>query len=82
MPAVILQHKSSPVTFDPYPQTTEGIAAVKAQAEAARFDLPSEDEFERLEAQERLYALIHRYGADRVQRWVRNLAAMAGQEIS
>ena len=80
--AIVLQHPSARVIFDPYPQTPEGIDAVKAQAEEARYEPPTADEFERLAAQDGLYQLIQKYGADRVMRWVRTLAAIAGQEIS
>ena len=41
---------------------------------------PTPEEWERLEATNGLSSLILKYGARRVQRWVRNLAAIHGQE--
>ena len=86
MRAVVYQHPRSPVNFDP-PVTAESIAAAKA-AQAAeramlppRFDLPTEEQFELLAVQEGLFALIRKYSAARVMRWVKTLAVIDGQEI-
>lgn len=42
--------------------------------------LPNQEAMDVLDATNGLYELIQRYGAQRVMSWVRNLAAMAGQE--
>lgn len=81
MPATVYQHPNAPVVFDPYPQTPEGIAAVKAQAEAARYEMPTAEQFELLAVQDGLYQVIKKYGGPRVMRWVRNLSAIAGEDI-
>ncbi len=44
-------------------------------------EMPTEEQWEILAAQDGLYALIQRYGARRVATWVRNLAVIAGEEV-
>ena len=77
--------------FDP-PVTAESIAAAKAAQAAERAqipprafyqpDMPTEEQFELLAAQDGLYALIQKYSAARVLRWVKTLAVIAGQEMT
>lgn len=88
--AVIYQHPSSPVNWDyamrePEPCTPASVArsiqAMEAERAAAGLTQPTEEEWERLAAHEGLANLIQKYSAKRVMRWVRNLAAMYGQEV-
>jgi hypothetical protein len=44
-------------------------------------EMPTEEQWEILAAQDGLYVLIQKYGARRVSAWVRNLAAIHGQDI-
>lgn len=99
MSASILQHKSSPVTFDPppadpreqlvrdpYPVTPESIDAAQVyqsiERQACHYTPPTNEEWELMSAHEGLMNLIQKYGAERVQRWVYNLAAIAGQHVT
>lgn len=43
---------------------------------------PTEAAWEELAVQDGIYNAIRKYGARRVMAWVRNLAAIAGQEVS
>jgi hypothetical protein len=43
---------------------------------------PTAEQWEELAVKEGLFALIRKYGAPRVAKWVRNLAAMAGQDVN
>ena len=77
--------------FDPPPPTPASIQAAQdaATCERAvmpaamghRFTPPTEEEWERLAAVEGLRGLCEKYTYARVARWVRNLAAMHGQEV-
>lgn len=101
---LIIQHPSSPVTFDPPPfdPREKPIKPSKLYA----FDR-TEDMTEILDVQDGIFALIHdhgartvfgwaggepgapegfsrvveQYSAERVSRWVRYLAIVAGQEV-
>lgn len=75
--------------------TAEEITAAKVAADLERktlpfrprpvaalpMEFPSEEDFEALAAQDGLYNLIRKYGGQRVMTWVRNLSAIAGQEV-
>lgn len=45
------------------------------------FTPPTEADWQRLEATDAIWRLMDLYGAKRVARWVRNLAAIRGEEI-
>lgn len=47
-----------------------------------KYELPTDEQWERLAAQDGLMNLIRKYGARRVMTWVRSLATIAGQEVS
>ena len=83
MSAKLYQHPSAPVIFDPYPQTPEAIAAVKAQAEEARYTPPTEADWIRLERHEAIRRLAQECGGyQRLITIARNLAHFDGQEAS
>lgn len=96
MPAVILNHPRhevklhdprDPEVSDPYPQTAETIARAKAAQAAERaaigYEPPTDEQWEKLEAQEGLMNLIRKYGGQRVSTWVKNLTFIVeGQEVS
>jgi hypothetical protein len=44
-------------------------------------EMPTEEQWETLAAQDGLYALIQKYGAKRVATWVRNLSAIQGEGV-
>jgi hypothetical protein len=66
------------------PVTPESVAAAFQDCVTQRAELgyqpPTDEEWERLEATNGLYALMQRYGAKRVLRWVQSLAAIHGME--
>lgn len=76
MPITVYQHPrlgamSEPPPADPREQAVEI---------PRNYVPPTEEEWERLAATNGLGSLILKYGARRVQRWVRNLAAIHGME--
>jgi hypothetical protein len=91
MPALILQHKRAPVTFDPpdkyhrLPTDAEAEQArLEMEAERSRlgfYEPPTEEQWRRLEAAEAIARVIDEQGAAWVMRTVRNLAGMKGQAI-
>lgn len=92
-PALILQHPSAKVIYmtDPPPETPASVAAAIEATREARAalpfpvkpsELPTDELMDLLAVQDGLFNAIQKYGADRMMRWVRNLAAIAGQEVS
>jgi hypothetical protein len=70
MPAIILAHPRSPVVFDP-----------REPPHPPQYDMPTEEQWQRLEGIDATRRLCEQYGYARVARWVRNLAALDGRAL-
>lgn len=87
MSALIIQHPKAKVQFDSIPPCTpesaaRAKAAMLAEREAIGYHPPSSDDvLDQLEARELLRGLIRTQGADRIIRWARFEAWIAGQDV-